>query len=426
MALRVQSRLSLAEVDKGQQHVMFIIKGGASQIAHRRFSDWDAVGRGSVLSRVRTDADFHSYARGVTEHFWFDSFIMFSITMNALLMALETDYRIKYAMFNIFETCDEFFMAIYTMEFVMKVYVEPVDYWKSGYNVFDAVILFLSFIPWITTQSGGTSSLSSISAFRAVRVLRVLKTVSFIRGLQALTAALLKTMKSLMYVLTLMLLLMFIFAVIGHEFFGEPVVGDPEHWGDIGSAFFTLFSLVTVDGWTDLQSNLDDLGLVNSRPFTIVFILLGYFILFNMFGGVVIMEIHHATKGFENEIQSERETSLAQKKQGVLQRQKHEIRDLLRAQKGMDSNYSALVGKFKRSLRHTDITLMDDLCTSTSFIDIYMTSLDLQDATVERLQKFYAETLLVLSDLLSDDLVEEADKELSNKKLELPASHKKH
>ncbi|XP_076132857.1 cation channel sperm-associated protein 3-like [Alosa pseudoharengus] len=420
MALRVQSRLSLPDADKGQ-HVMFIIKEGASQIAHRRFSDWDAVGRGSVLSRVRTDAGFHHYVREVTEHRRFDNFIMFIITMNALFMALETDYSIKYTMFNFFEMSDEFFMAIYAMEFVVKVYVEPYGYWTSGYNVFDAAILFLSFIPWFTTEGGGTSSLSSISAFRSIRAFRVLKTVSFIRGLQALTAALLKTMKSLTYVLTLMLLLMFIFAVIGHEFFGDPATGDPENWGDIGSAFFTLFSLVTVDGWTDLQSKLDNLGLVSSRPFTIVFILLGYFILFNMFGGVVIMEIHHATKRFENEIQSERETSLAQKKQGVIQRQKDEIRQLLRAQKGMDSNYLA---KFKRSLRHTDITLMDDMCTSTSFIDIYLTSLDLQDTTVERLQKFYAEALLVLSDLLSEDLIEEAEKEQSNKKLVLTKSRK--
>ena len=79
---------------------------------------------------------------------------------------------------------DEIFMAIYTMEFVMKVYVEPLEYWKSGYNVFDAVILLMSYIPMFAPEGGVSSSLATISIFRACRSLRVLKTVSFIRGLQ--------------------------------------------------------------------------------------------------------------------------------------------------------------------------------------------------------------------------------------------------
>lgn len=46
-----------------------------------------------------------------------------------------------------------------------------------------------------------------------------------------------------------------------------------------------------VDGWTDLQDELDDKGVTSSRAFTIVFILLGFFVFFNMFIGVVIMDI---------------------------------------------------------------------------------------------------------------------------------------
>lgn len=53
-------------------------------------------------------------------------------------------------------------------------------------------------------------------------------------------------MKSVVYVLGLMFLLMFIFAIIGYYYFGDPNTGDPENWGDLGCALFTLFSLVTV------------------------------------------------------------------------------------------------------------------------------------------------------------------------------------
>lgn len=53
MALRVHGRLSMQDgLEEGKGHVKFIIKEGASQIAHRRFSDWDAGGRASVISKT--------------------------------------------------------------------------------------------------------------------------------------------------------------------------------------------------------------------------------------------------------------------------------------------------------------------------------------------------------------------------------------
>lgn len=44
-----------------------------------------------------------------------------------------------------------------------------------------------------------------------------------------------------------------------------------------------------VDGWTDLQKQLDNREFALSRAFTIIFILLASFIFLNMFVGVMIM-----------------------------------------------------------------------------------------------------------------------------------------
>ncbi|XP_041749357.1 cation channel sperm-associated protein 3 isoform X2 [Coregonus clupeaformis] len=369
-----------AEVkESGSGYFRLIIQQGASQIALRRFSDWDAVGRAAAAaaagSNVRKDIEFYDYIANITEKTLFDGMIMVTIILNALFMALETDYDLKYKLFGFFEIADEFFMAIYTMEFLMKVYVNPGVYWKNGYNVFDAIILVISFVPMFA-NGGDSSAMGTMRIVRAFRSLRVLKTVSFIRGLQALVVALFKTMKSVVYVLGLMFLLMFIFAIIGYYYFGDPNTGDPENWGDLGCALFTLFSLVTVDGWTDLQQNLDDLGMDSSRIFTIVFILIGYFIFFNMFIGVVIMEIQ-------------------------------------------TGNFTKLVEQFNKSLRHTDYTVMEDLCTSMSFIDIYLTTLDHQDNTVDKLQQLLSEAILILSVLLEEDLIEMEQKAMRERKIKM-------
>ncbi|XP_055797550.1 cation channel sperm-associated protein 3-like isoform X1 [Salvelinus fontinalis] len=320
--------------ESGSGYFRFIIEKGANQTALRRFSDRDAVGRSAATaagSNVRKDTEFYDYIANITEKTLFDGMIMVTIMLNALFVALETDYDLKYKLFGFFAIADEFFMAIYTMEFLMKVYVDPGVYWENGYNVFDAIILVISFVPMFA-DGGDSSAMGTMRIVRSFRSLRLLKTVSLIRGLQALVVALFKTMKSVVYVLCLMFLLMFIFAIIGYYYFGDPNTGDPDNWGDLGCALFTLFSLVTVDGWTDLQQNLDALGMNSSRIFTIVFILLGYFIFFNMFVGVVIKEIQHETKRFENEVKREREASLIQKKRAIIQRQKSEIKTLIQSQ----------------------------------------------------------------------------------------------
>ncbi|MGH0172105.1 UNVERIFIED_CONTAM: hypothetical protein FKN15_062102 [Acipenser sinensis] len=195
---------------------------------------------------------------------------------------------------------------------------------------------------FMNTSGASTRSLKSLRMIRAVRTLRMLKTVSFIRGLQALTEALFKTLKSVVYVLVLLFLLMFVFAIMGYYFFGDPETGDPDNWGDLGSALFTLFSLVT-----------------------------------------------HSTKCFEKELQTEREITLAQKKQEIIKKQQQEVRQLILNQASAPTTndlnkFSELVERFRKTLRHSDYLVTDDLYTSLSFIDIYLTSLDHQDNTLLR------------------------------------------
>lgn len=91
-----------------------------------------------------------------------------------------------------------------------------------------------------------------------------------------------------------MFVLKCIFAVVGLSWFGDPDTGDGEHWGDLGSAFITLFGFL--EGWADLQQRLDELEMSNSHAFTIVFILIGNFIFFDVFAAIDIEEIHHTMK----------------------------------------------------------------------------------------------------------------------------------
>ena len=72
--------------------------------------------------------------------------------MNSFVIGFETVEEWKVPYKNIFKALDELFLAIYTMEFLMKLYAEPRGYWKSSYNRFDFSILALSYVQVIMDE----------------------------------------------------------------------------------------------------------------------------------------------------------------------------------------------------------------------------------------------------------------------------------
>jgi cation channel sperm-associated protein 3 len=82
---------------------------------------------------------------------------MLIIIANVITIALETEYHASSPYIGNAAVPDEFeylnliYLAVYTLEFILKIYVEPRRYWKSGYDKFDFVILAISYFQWIVT-----------------------------------------------------------------------------------------------------------------------------------------------------------------------------------------------------------------------------------------------------------------------------------
>ena len=57
---------------------------------------------------------------------------------------------------------------------------------------------------------------------------------------------------------------------------------------DIGKALFTLFQVITLEGWTELMYNLSDATLTGiSRAYCMVTVILGSFFLLNLILAVI-------------------------------------------------------------------------------------------------------------------------------------------
>ncbi|KAM8764312.1 cation channel sperm-associated protein 3 [Rhynchonycteris naso] len=328
--------------------------------------------------------------------------MIMTISLNAFLFALFTDYSIKYKLYRLHEVTDIFFIAMYSAEFYVKLYVDPINYWTDGYNLLDLLIIIILTIPYVFRKILGKHYLF-IHITDGLQSLRILKLIRYSRGIRTLITAIGQTVYTVASVLTLLFLLMYIFAVLGFCLFGSADVGDVNNWGNLAVAFFTLFSLTTVDGWTDLQEQLDERNLAFSRSFTIIFILLASFIFLSMFVGVMIIHTEDSIKKFERELMAERNMTLLKAKQVIMKQQQEEFSRLLQAQENIDCrSFSELVLNFKKTLRHTDAMVLDDFGTSLPFIDVYLATLDNQDTTINKLQELYYEIVNVLNLMLED------------------------
>nr|XP_020650121.1 cation channel sperm-associated protein 3 isoform X2 [Pogona vitticeps] len=310
----------------------------------------------------RRDADLYKFIKMLFFHPLFKSIMISTITLNSIFLALETDYKVRYESHFFLEVADLIILAVYTTEFLMIFYLDPINYWKDGYKRFDFVVLLIAYLPYTIDRSNPKMH-HTATMLKGFQVLRVLKLIYYSPGMRILMAALAQTAKNVIYVLVLLFLLMLIFAILGHGLYGDPEHGDHQNWGTLAAAFFTLFSLVTVDGWTDLQDDLDNKKFVTSRTFTIVFILLGFFVFFNMFIGVVIMDIQKSTEY---------------------------------------QTFDEMVEEFKKTLLHSDPVILEEFCASIPFIDLYLLSLDRQDATIYKLQELYYEIVATLTTLLRE------------------------
>lgn len=201
--------------------------------------------------------------------------ILALIVLNALSLGLETVKDLSSETRILLEYFDTFALYVYVVELTLKHIASGFKFWKDGWNIFDFVIVAIAFIP-----AG-----SSLSVFRGLRILRVLRLVSTIRPLKIIVVGLLKAIPSISWLILLVMINIYLFAVIGTNFFGERF---PEFFGSLEASFFTLFQIMTLESWS--------MGI--ARPilqefdyayiYFVSFILINSFVMLNLFVGVIV------------------------------------------------------------------------------------------------------------------------------------------
>ena len=209
--------------------------------------------------------------------------ITFVIVFNGVVIGLETVDSL-YADYGwSFVTINEIVLWTFVAEAVVKLIAarpNPLAYFKSGWNVFDFVIVVFCLIP-------STGQIAMIA-----RVLRVLRVLSVIPSLRVLVQVLIRSLPSMFNIVLLTIVIFYVYGILGHYLFAEV---DPTHWRSLGISLLSLFRIITLEDWTDIMY-----AAMATYPWAWIYfvslVLGGTFIVFNLIIAVVISKHDEALK----------------------------------------------------------------------------------------------------------------------------------
>lgn len=201
--------------------------------------------------------------------------IVLLILLNAVVLGLETSAHMMVKCGGVLVAIDHVCLGVFVVEIVLKLAAYRAAFWKSGWNVFDVLVVAVAVIP----------GAGPWAVLRSLRVLRVLRLLTVIPSLRKVVAAFLHSIPGLAGVVAVMAIFFYTAGVLATRLFG----GDfPEWFGTLGRSLYTLFQVMTLESWS--------MGIVRpvmeSHPFAwaffVPFIIIATFTILNLFIGIIV------------------------------------------------------------------------------------------------------------------------------------------
>ena len=176
--------------------------------------------------------------RAIVEARWFDPLILGVIVLNAITLGLETYDEIDASIGPALHVANGVMLGIFVIELLLRMAAHldhPREFWRSGWNVFDFVVITASFVPGVRENA---------TLLRLVRLLRIVRAVRLLPDLRVLTVAVARSVPGVASLATITLLLVYVYGMVGWVIFHEH---DPENFANVGQSMVTMFVLLTLE-----------------------------------------------------------------------------------------------------------------------------------------------------------------------------------
>lgn len=185
--------------------------------------------------------------RDIVESTVFQVAVLGVIVLNAVIIGLETSPALDARFGRLFYGLSHLAQILFTIEIAIRLtahWPRPLRFFRDGWNTFDFTVVAIAFIP-------ATAGLTNLA--RVARILRATRLVSALPHLRLIFDTLVRSIPSIGHVLALLALLVYLYGIVGYHLFATT---DPDRWGTLGAALFTLFQVLTLEGWNDIHAAL--------------------------------------------------------------------------------------------------------------------------------------------------------------------------
>lgn len=238
------------------------------------------------------------------------------ILINAVTLGLETWPSAMANYGGLLAAVDRLILAVFVAELAVRFAVYRAGFFRDPWRIFDLVIVGVALIP----------ATGSLSVLRALRILRVLRLISIVPSLRRVVTGFISALPGMGSIMLLLALVFYVFAVMATKLYGTSF---PEHFGSIAASLYTLFQIMTLEGWSDGVVRPVMEVYPNAWLFFIPFIVATSFTVLNLFIGVIVsaMEAEHEaeTSAERQALQDDQESILKE-----LQALRAEVRELAR------------------------------------------------------------------------------------------------
>ncbi|MBY0269210.1 MAG: ion transporter [Burkholderiales bacterium] len=196
------------------------------------------------------------------------------ILVNAVILGLETSETIMARWGAELKFADRAILAVFVVEISLRLAVWRGAFFRDPWSVFDFIVVGIALIP----------ATGPLAVLRALRVLRVLRLISMVPSMRRVAGGLLAAIPGLGSVIGIISVILYVFAVIATKLFSEQF---PQWFGTLGESSYTLFQIMTLEGWGDIARSVMEVYPI-AWLFFVIFILVSTFTMLNLFIAVVV------------------------------------------------------------------------------------------------------------------------------------------
>jgi voltage-gated sodium channel len=214
----------------------------------------------------------------------FNNTIIGVIVVNAIVLGLQTYPGIVADHGEVLDVLNGLCLGVFVVELLLRIAsygTRPQDFFRSGWNIFDFVVIGAAFLPGVRESS---------TLLRLARIARIVRVVRLLPDVRVLIAGVLRSLPPLVSMALLTTVILFVYGMVGWLLFADEL---PQEWGTIGDAMLTMFILLTVENFPFYM----DQGMEVhpwSWVFFVSFVLVAVFIVLNVLIGIVLNSMEEA------------------------------------------------------------------------------------------------------------------------------------